>query len=171
MNTYQDEGTSRGFGIFFSNGDFSSPLCCNLFRTVLFLEKLVLKLFQSNYFDTTVTFSEQLFLQSSFFFFEELLFQSSHFFRSSYFFRTAAFSERNFYRQPLFEKKKLATFRNSYHFAEELFRIKISTEELLFRSRYFSTGSTFSEKLHLEKDNFSEKYYSALPTFSGELPF
>ena len=59
--------------------------------------------------------------------------------------------------------------KNSLNF--ELFRIKISTEELLFWSRYFSTGSTFSEKLHLEKDNFSEKYYSALPTFLKEATF
>ena len=35
--------------------------------------------------------------------------------------------------------------------AEELLRIKIFTEELLFQSRYFSTASTFSGKLHFGK--------------------
>ena len=75
-------------------------------------------LFQSNYFDTTVTFSEQLFLQSSCFF-GELLFQNNHFFRSSCFFRTATFLERIFYRAGFFENRKFfrtVTFWNGYLF-------------------------------------------------------
>ena len=75
-------------------------------------------LFQSNYFDTTVTFSEQLFLQSSCVF-GELLFQNNHFFRSSCFFRTATFLERIFYRAGFFENRKFfrtVTFWNGYLF-------------------------------------------------------
>ena len=75
MSTYQGEGTSRGkqfqlnvivlliwFLFFKQRFPFPSP---NFF-----------KLFQSIYFNTIVTFSDQLFLQNSFFF---LLFQNSHF--------------------------------------------------------------------------------------------
>ena len=53
---------------------------------------------------------------------------------------------------------------------EELFRIKISTEELLFPIRYFAPTSIFPESYILEKLNFSEKH-SAFPTFPRELPF
>ena len=55
---------------------------------------------------------------------------------------------------------------------EDLLRITISTEELLFPRRYFSAQQQLFQKSYiLEKVNFSEKQYSALPTFSGELPF
>ena len=63
---------------FFSNSDFPSRINSDFLRTALFLEKLLIYTFQSNYFDATVTFSEQLFLQTSCFF-KELLFQNSHF--------------------------------------------------------------------------------------------
>ena len=53
---------------------------------------------------------------------------------------------------------------------EELFRIKISTEELLFPIRYFGPTSIFPERYILEKVNFSEKH-SAFPTFPRGLPF
>ena len=66
---------------------FSGQLC--FWRSYFFT------LFQSDYFDTTVTFSEQLFFQSSCFF---LLFSEQSLFRSSYFFRIASCSERQFYR-------------------------------------------------------------------------
>ena len=46
LNTYQSEGTSRVFGGFFSSNDnFFSPICCDFFRTVLILEKLLLHTF------------------------------------------------------------------------------------------------------------------------------
>ena len=70
-------------------------------------------LFQSNYFDTTVTFSGQLLLQSSCFF-EELFFQNNHFFRSNSYFQSQTSSE-----QSLFENRKFfrtVTFQNSYLF-------------------------------------------------------
>ena len=53
---------------------------------------------------------------------------------------------------------------------EELFRIKISTEELLFPIRYFAPTSIFPESYILEKVDFLEKH-SAFPTFPKELPF
>ena len=53
---------------------------------------------------------------------------------------------------------------------EELFRIKISTEELPFAIRYFAPTSIFPESYILEKVDFLEKH-SAFPTFPKELPF
>ena len=94
-------------------------------------------------FFTTVTFSQQLFFQNSFFFRVTIL-QSSHFLRI---------------RSPLWQ----LLFGTAVF---SLFRIKISKKELLFQSSY----STQYQKI-LEKANFSEKQYSALPTFSGELFF
>ena len=94
-------------------------------------------------FFTTVTYSQQLFFQNSFFFRVTIL-QSSHFLRI---------------RSPLWQLLFGTTVFS-------LFRIKISKKELLFQSRY----STQYQKI-LEKANFSEKRYSALPTFSGELLF
>ena len=128
---------------FFSNSNSPSRMCCDIFRTALFLEKLLLHNFlewqlrHNSYvfgaavffsFLRTVTFSQQLFFQNGFFFMAKIL-QSSHFLRiksSSWhlLFRTAIFF---------------------------LFRIKISKKELLFQSRYFCTVSTFSEKLHFGK--------------------
>ena len=94
LNTYQSEGTSRVFGGFFSsNGDFFSPICCDFFRTVLILEKLLLHTFSelvlrhNSYFFGVAISSEQLV------FFEKLFFQNIHFFRSSYFFRITTFPE------------------------------------------------------------------------------
>ena len=103
LNTYQSEGTSRVFGVFFSsNGDFFSPICCDFFRTVLILEKLLLHTFSelvlrhNSYFFGVAISSEQLV------FFEKLFFQNIHFFRSSYFFRITTFPEWNFYRAATF---------------------------------------------------------------------
>ena len=148
--------------------NFLFCICCDFFRTALFSEKL--PLLQSNYFDTTVTFLEQLFFSGHLLFFDELLFseqsllRSSYFFQNSYFFRVKLLpnshhvSTRCSLRQLLFGT---ATF-----LAEELFRLKISTEELLFRSSYFCKASTFSEELHFgKKANFSENQYAALHIF------
>ena len=101
---------------------FSFQIATSLFtyvatfsRTTLFWEKLLLYIFRSNYFDTTVSFSEQLFLENSCFF----SFTEKSLFRRSYFFRTASFSERNFTEQPLLENRKVftaLTFRHSHFF-------------------------------------------------------
>ena len=99
---------------------------------------------------------------------QQLLFRSSYFFRvaeflRSSFFRTVTSSQQLFFQKNYFFKVKLLPsrhflrtgnslgqlrFRTSIFLVEKLFRIKISTEELLFRSRYFCIALTFSEKLH-----------------------
>ena len=100
----------------------------------------------------TITSSQQIFLQNSYFFRAKLL-ASSHHLRIGSSLGQLIFGA--------------ATF-----LVEEFFRVEIFAKELLFRGRYFCTVSTFSEELHFEKKvNFSEKKYSVLPTFPGESPF
>ena len=130
---------------------FGVATSLQFFRVTTLIHQL---LFWSSYFFRAATFSEESLSQygHSFvviIFSEFLLFQNFYFFRvklllSSHFLRKA-----NSLGQLLFGKATSST--------EELFRIKISTEELLSRSRYFRTGSTFSEELRLEKANLSEK--------------
>ena len=127
---------------FFSNGDFPSRTCCDFFRAALFLEKLLLQ-----------TFSELLLWHNGYLIgaaisLKQLLLwrvpsKEQTLFRSTYFFK-------------IFIKAKLPPsshflttesslwkwlFGTSTFFAEEFFKIKIPTEELLFRSRYFCTIS------------------------------
>ena len=114
-----------------------------LFRTTLFLEKLLFTLFRSAYFVTTVTFSEQLFFQSSCFFLlfsEQSLFRSSHFFQNSFYFRANIHFLR--IRSSLWQ----LLFGTAFF---PLFWIKISKKELLIQSS--CTVSTFPEKLHVGK--------------------
>ena len=106
----------------------------------------------SHFFEVTAStqeliFSELLYLQNSYFFLrrslfrtvtssQQLLFQNNCIFRaklqsSSHFLKTGSSLG-----QLLCGK---ATF-----LVEKMFRIKISTEELLFRSRYFRTASAYS---------------------------
>ena len=101
-------------------------------------------LLHSNFFGTTVTFLEQLYVQNSRFLGE--LLQNNQFSEqmSSQFLRI-----RSSLRQ--------LSFGTATFFADQLFRIKISIPELLFRSRYFCTASTFLEKLHFEKSWFFRK--------------
>ena len=101
---------------------------------------------------------------------QQLLFRSSCFFRESRFlkssfFRTVTSWQQLFFQNSYFFRAKLLPsnhlrigsslgyllFGTATFLAVELFRIKISTEELLFRSRYLYTASTFSEKLHFGK--------------------
>ena len=124
MNTYKGEGTSWGklnviasliWVSFFQIAISLLAYVATFSGQLYFGRSYFFTLFQSNYFDTTVTVSGQLFLASSCCF---LLFQNSHFFgtaisseqllfspfseqslfRRSYFFRIASFSERKFYR-------------------------------------------------------------------------
>ena len=143
-------------------------MCCDIFRTTLFLERLIFTLFQIDYFDTTATFSEQIFFQNSFF----LLFQNSDFFAAVIFSEYSLFQSENSTEQPLLENKKFfmaVTFRDSCF---SLFKIKISKKELLFHGRYFATRYQLFQKSYiLEKTSFSEKQYSALPASCGELLF
>ena len=108
---------------------------------------------QSNYFDKAVNFLEQLFLQSNSFF-EDLFFQNSHLFAVVIFSEKLLFQSIVSTEQPLLENRKVfrAVLIGGVSFLmEDLLRIKISTEKLLFWSRYFCTASTFSEEQHFGK--------------------
>ena len=118
---------------FFSNSDFLSCVCCHFFRTTLFWYKLLLHTFQSNYFDTTVTFSEHLFLPQQlliflFHFFRTVTFSQELFFQNSFFFGGKILQSSHFLRIGI----SLWELLFGTAFSEELFRIKISKKELLF---------------------------------------
>ena len=115
---------------------------------VYFRRSYFFTLFQSDYFDTTVNFPEQLFLQRNRFFrisFSRRVTYLQHFlfFQSIYFFRVKLLASSHFLRivQLLFET---ATF-----LAEDLLGIKISTK-LIYRC--YCTASTFSEEQHFGKN-------------------
>ena len=86
MNSYQGEGTSRGerfqlniitsliWNFFFSNGDFVSGIFSGLFQDSFIFGEVTSSHF-FNYFDTTVNLSEDLFLQSSYFFLRSSVFE------------------------------------------------------------------------------------------------
>ena len=81
------------------------------FKTCNFLKK---GLQDSNYFNTTFTFSGQLFLQNSCWF---LLFQNSHFFAGVIFSEYLLFWSENSIEQPLLDNRRFftaVTFRNNY---------------------------------------------------------
>ena len=123
---------------------FPFPHMFRLFQnSFIFWRKHFIKLFQSNQFTTTVTFSEQLFLEQLHFL-RSSFFITVIFFEGVFFFRIATFSEQT--------SENSHFLRIGSYLGQELFRIKIFTVELPFRSRYFCTASTFSEK-----------QYSALP--------
>lgn len=130
---------------------------------------------QINQLVTTVTFSRQLFLQSSQFFctiycFRILTFSQQLFFSGS--------SERNFnqenlllenqvvsqcsqlFRKTTFSKDKLVPNRNIYRissFQKQLLPQSINfSEKLLFQQRYFLKIGTFSERLFFQKSYFLE---------------
>ena len=96
---------------------------------------------------------------------KQLLFQGSYFFRTDFLFGDAHFSEQSFFISVIFQSETSTEqpilrigsslgqllYVTATFLEEELFRIKISTEELLFWSRYCYTISNFSEKLHFGK--------------------
>ena len=133
---------------------------------VYFRRSYFFTLSQSDYFDTTVHFPEQLFLQRSRFFrisiSRGVTYLQQLFFQSSYFFRGKLLANSHFLRivQTLFET---ATF-----LAEDLLGIKISTK---FIYKCYCTASTFSVEQHFGKTSFSWNDYSTLPSISGDLPF
>ena len=90
-------GDLSGIRDFFSNGDFSSHICCDFFRTAFFFGEAA-----SSHFFKVTTSTHQLLFRSSYFFF-----QNSHFFRSSYFSRIATFPEQNLYRAVTFWEFKV----------------------------------------------------------------
>ena len=93
---------------------------------------------------------------------QRLLFRSSYFFRTAGFlrssiFRTVTYLQQLFFQNSFFFRADLPSsnhvrigsflglsyFGTATFLAEGLFKIKKSTEELLFRSRYYCTASTF----------------------------
>ena len=115
------EGTSNFFRVITSTQQLLFWSSC-FFRASAFLTSSLSR---------AVNSLQQLFFQNSSFFTAKLL-PSSHRLRIGSYFGQLSFGT--------------ATF-----LAKELFRIKISTEDLLFRSSYFCTASTISEVLHLAK--------------------
>ena len=126
---------------------------------------------QNNYFNATVNFSEQVFLQSSCFF-EELLFQYC------YLCTAVNFSESHFFRAKLLLSSHFLRIEGSLgqllfgagtFLAEDFFRIKISTECHPFEAG--CTTSTFSEEHNFGKSNiphylpFLESFLFGAATF------
>ena len=89
---------------------------------------------------------------------EQPLLCSSFFFQNGYFFRAKLLPSSRFLGIGSSLGKLL--FGPATFLVEEMFRMKISTEELLFRNRYFCTASMFSEQLLCGKGKFLEKQYS-----------
>ena len=134
--------------IFFQIAIFLLAYVATLSGQVYFRRSYFFTLFQSDYFDTTVNFPEQLFLQRNRFFrisFSRRVTYLQHFlfFQSIYFFRVKLLASSHFLRivQLLFET---ATF-----LAEDLLGIKISTK-LIYRC--YCTASRFSEEQHFGKN-------------------
>ena len=124
------------------------------------------------------TFSGQLCFRRSYFFSlpqsnyfyitEESPLHSSYFFQNSYCFSAKLISSSHFLR--IGRSLEKFHFETATRLEEELFRIKMSTEKLLFQSRCFCK-TFFSEELNFGKIWFFIKQYPALSTFSGELSF
>ena len=154
--------------------NFLFCICCDLFRTALFSEKL--PLLQSNYFDTTVTFLEQLFFQGICFFLTSSFFQNNHFFAAAIFFRIATFSEWNFYRTATTWVQDV--LYGSY-FSEQLpfWRRNCLDWRYLQKSYFFEAVTSakhqlFQKSYILEKKRIFQKTNMRHYTFfSGELTF
>ena len=128
-----------------------------------------LTLLHSNYFNTTVTFSEQVFFQICYIFWGASIFRTVTSLRqsasqNSYFFRTQLLPSSYLLRISSSLGQVLSEHRL---FGREI--VKTFTEEVLFRSRYLWAASTFSEELLFVKANFSaifrNSYFSSIATF------
>ena len=114
-------------------------------------------LLQSNSFDTTVTFSEQLFLQNRYVFWGASIFRTvtslqQSFLQNSNFFRAKLARSSHFLR--ISNSLQEALFATPTFLVEKLFRIKTFSEEVLSRTRSSCAASTFSEVTFSEKAIF-----------------
>ena len=151
-------GNLSDIGTFFLMAISLLPYVSTFSEQFYFWKSYFLTLFQSNCLYTEAPFSEQSLLS------KWLFFQNRYYFRAKLLPSNHSLRIESSWGKLLFG---IATF-----LLEDLLRITISTEELLFPRRYFSAQQQLFQKSYiLEKVNFSEKQYSALPTFSGELPF
>ena len=133
-------------------------------------------LLQSNYFATTVTFSEQLYLQSICFFWPAP-FSEQSLLRSSYCFRIATFSEQNFYRAATTWEKEVLWVS---YFSEQLpfWRRNCLEWRYLQKSCYFFEAGTSAQhqlfqKSYIlgEKKQFFRKAIFRITHFFGEPRF
>ena len=125
-----------------------------------FRKSCFFRLHQSNYIDTTVTFLEQLFLHSNCLFFEKLCFWKSHFLAAVIFSEYLIFRSEVSTKQLILENRKFfrtVLFGTPTILVEELCRINISKEELLFRSGCFCAASAFSEERDFRRNYFFQK--------------
>ena len=145
----------------------------------------MLQLFQDNFisreatsrqFFRVTTSTQQILYRSSFFFrastsfSEQPLLSSNHFFQNNYFFRVELLLSSHSLR--IGRSFRQVLFGTATFLGVEMFRIKISTEELLFRNQVLLHSINFFQRAAFwKKANFSEKQYSTLFTFSGELSF
>ena len=129
----------------------------------------MLRLFQDNFVFGEATSSHFFRVTSSP---PQLHFRSSYFFRAAAFFssfRIVTFSQQFFFQNRFFFRAKMLLGSYSSEqlfFPEELFRIKVSKNELLFKGGTSVQYQLFQKSYILEKANFSVKQYSALPTFT-----
>ena len=137
MNTYKGEGTSWGklnvIVPFFQIAISFLAYVATFSGQLYFGTSYFFTLFQSNYFDTTVTFSGHLFLPQQlliflFHFFRTVTFSQELFFQNSFFFGAKILQSSHFLRIGI----SLWELLFGTAFSEELFRIKISKKELLF---------------------------------------
>ena len=131
---------------------FSGQLC--------FWRSYILTLFQSNYFDATLTFSERLFLQNNCFF-RELLIQNSHFF-AVIISEQLLFQSKTSTEQALLQNRKLfraVNFRNSYPFGggiaqkKEIYRRATFSKQIILHSINIFRKATYWKKLIIQKSN------------------
>ena len=145
---------------------FGEATYSHFFRVTTLTQQL---LFRSMYF-----FRAAAFLRSSLFL-EQSLFSKQLSFQSSYFSRAKHLPSGHFLR--IESSLWQLLFRTATILAVVLFKIKISTEELLFYPQKSSKQillhriNFFRKATFWKIANFSEKQNCALPTFSGKLPF
>ena len=134
---------------FFSSSDFPSRTCCDLSGKLYFWRSYFFTLFQSDYFDRTVIFSEQLLFQSSCFF---LLFQNSHFFKAG------SFAQNQLFQKNYILEKADVSEKQYYALATFSWRAAF-LEWLLFQKTVPPIVATFSEDLIFYNILFQKSCY------------
>ena len=116
-----------------------------LYFTALVLEKLLRH--NSYIFGAAISSEQLLFLRSSVF--ERVIFLQQLFFQNTYFFEAKLLLSSHVLR--IGSSLGQLLLGTDTFLADELLRIKISTEELLCRSMCFCTAPAFTEELHFRK--------------------
>ena len=118
---------------------------CDISRTTLFLEKVILHTFS----EWLLRYNCYIFGAAAFFsFFRTVTFSQQLFFQNSFFFRVKILH----HSQVLYDRLRSSLWQLLFGTAIfYLYRIKISKKDVLFQNWLFCTVSTFSEKLHFGK--------------------